>query len=67
MSKELWIMAHEELIQEAMLADPTLTECEAHDQTADAAWERMAENMARLADAYHARAKDEPHDQTTEN
>ena len=53
--KEWFIRAHEELIEEYLLEHPEATEAEAYEKTADKANDRMAYNMADLAD----RVKDE--------
>jgi|6_EtaG_2_1085325.scaffolds.fasta_scaffold01965_15 hypothetical protein len=58
-NKDAFIAAHEELIAEALEADPTLTEGEAYDQTADAAYVRMTDKFADHADYLRKRAKEE--------
>ena len=59
MSKELYMRAHEQLIEEAMERDPTLTWERAYDTLADAAWDRMRDMWADRIDAAKQRAKDE--------
>lgn len=58
MSKELYMAAHEELIAERMEADPMLSWSDAYDYTADAAYDRMKENLADMADQLRQREKD---------
>jgi hypothetical protein len=53
------MIAHHQLIAEYVEAHPEVSNAEAYDLTADAAWERMRDNMADLADAARTRAKDE--------
>ena len=48
--KELYICAHEELIAEMLDRKPGMSESIAYDRTADAAYERMKDNMADMAD-----------------
>ena len=57
MSKELWMKAHEELIAEAMEADPTLDWSQAYTLTSAGAYERMVEKLANAADEAKDRAK----------
>ena len=57
MSKELFIDAHEELIDEYLEAHPNATEQQAYDATADAAYGRMTDRLGDMADAAHDRAK----------
>lgn len=59
MSKELFIAAHEQLIEEYLEAHPNATEAEAYDKTADGAHDKMCDNLARLADRLKDRAKEE--------
>lgn len=58
MSKELFIEAHEELIEEYLLKNPDADSAEAYDKTADAAWERSRDKFADMVDAAKQRAKD---------
>ena len=57
MSKELFIAAHEQLIDEALSADPKIEWETAYESTADEAWNRMVDNMAHKADRLHDIAK----------
>lgn len=59
--KELFIAAHEELIERYLEAHPNATEAEAYDKTADGAYDRMTDKMADMADRLRQRAKDERH------
>ena len=59
MSKELYMAAHERLVEEAMERDPTLTWERAYDMLADAAYDRMRDMYADMIDAAKQRAKDE--------
>lgn len=58
MSKELFIAAHEELIEQYMEAHPDAGWSEAYDKTSDAAYGRMQEKLADMADAAHEQTKD---------
>lgn len=55
--KELFIAAHEELIEEYLERHPHATEAEAYDATADAAYDRMVDHMAHMADAFQMKDK----------
>ena len=59
MSKELYMRAHEQLIEEAMEREPTLTWERAYDTLADAAYDRMRDMYADRIDDAKQRAKDE--------
>jgi hypothetical protein len=59
MTKELFIDAHEQLIERYLEDHPEATEAEAYDRTADRAYDRMIDNLADMADAARQRAKDE--------
>lgn len=48
--KELFIEAHEELIEEYLEKHPEATEAEAYDKTADAACSRMSDKYANMID-----------------
>lgn len=48
--KELFIEAHEELIEEYLEKHPEATEAEAYDKTADAACARLADKYANMID-----------------
>lgn len=56
--KELFIAAHEELIQEYLEKNPTATEAEAYEATADLVQNRYIEKFASLVDAAQARMED---------
>ena len=58
MSKELWIAAHEQLIEEYMDAHPHASYQEASDATADFAQDRVIDRIAAVADAMKDRKKD---------
>jgi hypothetical protein len=58
MSKELYIAAHEELIEEYLEHHPECSEQQAYDDTADAAYDRMRENMADMIDRVRLARKD---------
>lgn len=57
--KELFIAAHEELIEEYLERHPNATESEAYDATGDAAYSRMqdkyADKIDRARDLYKER------------
>ena len=57
MSKELFIQAHEELIERYLERHPNATEAEAYDKTADAAYGHMTDKIADMADAMRDSAK----------
>lgn len=57
--KELFIAAHEELIEQYLLDHPDATEAQAYEATADGAYERMRNKYASMADDAWDRAKDE--------
>ena len=59
MTKELYIDAHEELIGLYLEQHPEASEAEAYDKTADAAYERMRDKYADMADQARQRKKDE--------
>jgi hypothetical protein len=58
MSKELYIAAHEELVSEYMDAHPGVSWTAAYYITADAAYERMKDRMADMADHYRDQMKE---------
>lgn len=58
MSKEMYIAAHEELIERAMDEDPDLSWDEAYGQTADAAWGHMNDQLADMADSLHEKHRE---------
>lgn len=59
MSKEIYIAAHEELIEEYLERHPNATEAEAYDKCADAAYDRYRDKYADMVDRARQRAKDE--------
>jgi len=50
MSKELFMEAHDELIEEYMETHPNATDKEAEDATADKAYDHMQEKLADWVD-----------------
>jgi hypothetical protein len=58
MSKELFIAAHEELIERYLERHPNATEAEAYEKTADGAWGHMTDKIADMADRLRMEAKD---------
>lgn len=50
MGVELYIAAHEELIEEYLESHPECSEDQAYDDTADAAYERMQDKYADMID-----------------
>lgn len=58
MSKELWIAAHEQLIEEYLLKHPTASDAEASANTVDEVQDRFANNLGGMIDAARQRAKD---------
>ena len=50
MSKELFMAAHERLIEEYMAEHPEADWSEAYEKTADGAYDRMREDLADHAD-----------------
>ena len=61
MSKDWYMAAHEKLAEEYLEENPEATDEEAFDKTADAAYDRMRDNLADMADRLRQRAKDEGH------
>lgn len=59
MSKELFMAAHEELIEQYMNDHPDASWDEAYEKTGDAAYDRMRDKFADMVDAAKQRAKDE--------
>ncbi len=57
MDKDLFIAAHEELIEEYLERHPDATEAQAYDRTADAASDRTRDKFADMIDAARDRAK----------
>lgn len=58
MSKELFIAAHEELIERYLEKHPEATEAEAYDKTADRAYDHMTDKMADLGDRLRKEARE---------
>jgi hypothetical protein len=56
--KELFMAAHEELIQEYLEEHPEATELEAYNETADAAYERYKDKFADMIDNAKERFED---------
>ncbi len=50
MSKDLWIQAHDELVEEYMEDNPSVSWTEAYNRCAAYASERMGDNLADLGD-----------------
>ncbi len=50
MSKALWTQAHDELVEEYMEENPSVSWTEAYDRCAEHASERMGDNLADLCD-----------------
>jgi len=50
MSKEQWMIAHEQLVEEYLDRHPNADWNEAYEATADGAQDRCADNMADMAD-----------------
>jgi hypothetical protein len=59
MSKDLFIAAHEELVNEYLDKHPNAKWGDAYDKTADAAYGRYRDKFADMVDAARQRAKDE--------
>lgn len=58
MSKELFIAAHEQLIERYLERHPNATEAEAYEKTADGAYDQYRDNYADMIDRARQRAKD---------
>jgi hypothetical protein len=58
MSKEAYMAAHEQLVEEYLEAHPNATWQQAYDRTADGAWDRSRDNLADAADHYRDMMKD---------
>lgn len=56
--KELFIQAHEELIEQYLEKHPEATEAEAYDKTADGAYDRMRDKLADKADFLRMQRKE---------
>ena len=59
MSKEHYMAAHEEMIGEYMEKYPDADYAEAYDKTADAAYDRMVNNLAAQADNLRKRMQEQ--------
>lgn len=59
MTKEWFMAAHEQLIEEYLEEHPDATEDEAYEKTADFAYDRMTDNMAAAGDSLRDALKDE--------
>ena len=59
MSKELYMAAHEELVDEYMEEHPGVSWTDAYYITADAAYRRMKDRLADIADNYRDRMKEQ--------
>lgn len=57
--KELFIQAHEELIEQYLEKHPNADWGEAYDKTADAAYSRMTDKYTDMVDQVRQRMKDE--------
>jgi hypothetical protein len=58
MSKEFFMAAHDELIEEYLEAHPNANWSQAYDATADAAYGRMQDRMADWSDAIRQQRKE---------
>jgi len=58
MSKELYIAAHEELIEEYMEEHPSATWSQAYEATADGAWQKAVSKLADAIDHRRMRLKE---------
>jgi|GEM_PF-3371216 len=67
MSKELYIAAHEELIERYLEEHPEATEAEAYEKTADGAFDHYADKLGSMIDCARSRAKDWPRTRETSN
>lgn len=58
MSKELFMAAHEELVEQYLLDHPDADWNEAYEKTADGAHDRMRDKFADMIDTARLRAKE---------
>lgn len=58
MSKELFMAAHEQLVEEYLADHPDADWSEAYEKTADAAGDRYRDNVADMIDMARLRAKE---------
>lgn len=56
-TKDLYIAAHEEMIEEMLEANPNMSEADAYDKTADGAFDYMSDKLLDAADRYNDIAK----------
>ena len=61
MSKELFMAAHEELVEEYLLEHPDHEWSIVYEETSDLAWDRMKDDMYAQADALRTQEKERPH------
>lgn len=59
MSKEMFMDAHDELIEQYLIDHPDADHDEAVEKTAERAYDRMVDKYADMIDAAKQRAKDE--------
>jgi len=59
MSKDMFIEAHNQLIEKYLESHPEATEAQAYDITADGAWDKMVDNYADLAASLRKREKEQ--------
>ena len=59
MSKELYIAAHEDLIEQYMEAHPEADWTKAYEATAYGAWDRMKDRLADRIDEYRTKWKEQ--------
>ncbi len=57
--KDMFMDAHEQLIEEYLERHPHASEAEAYKATANRAYNRMTDNLADRADYYRQKAKDD--------
>lgn len=58
MSKELYMSAHEDMVDEYIEAHPGVDWQTAYDRTADGAYGRMTDRLADMADNYRDQMKE---------
>ena len=58
MSKELFMDAHEQLVEEFLEKHPNATWSQAYEATADKAWDRLRENIADRSDYLRMKHKE---------
>lgn len=67
MSKDLWIQAHDELVEEYMEDNPSVSWTEAYDRCAEHASERMGDNLADQIDLLNDESRENPDNVTVSN